>query len=80
MIFILLGISMLVSNNFKNVGSGIFFILFGTFFLLVKWNVLHQVGRLYLASGHHRRGSLDPSSVRPWARVKKNSLKRPETT
>jgi predicted membrane protein len=44
-IFILLGISMLVSNNFKNVGSGIFFILFGTFFLLVKWNVLHQVGR-----------------------------------
>jgi predicted membrane protein len=44
-IFILLGISMLVSNNFKNVGSGIFFILFGTFFLLVKWDVLHAVSR-----------------------------------
>ena len=44
-IFILLGISMLVSNNFKNVGSGIFFILFGTFFLLVKWDVLHDVSR-----------------------------------
>src|SRR5512136_2401758 len=44
-IFILLGISMLVSNNFKNVGSGIFFILFGTFFLLVKWNYLHAIWR-----------------------------------
>jgi predicted membrane protein len=44
-IFILLGISMLISNNFKKVGSGVFFILFGTFFLLVKWNVLHSVGR-----------------------------------
>jgi predicted membrane protein len=44
-IFILLGISMLVSNNFKNVGPGVFFILFGTFFLLVRWNVLHTIGR-----------------------------------
>lgn len=44
-IFILLGISMLVGNNFKNVGSGVFFILFGTFFLLVKWNVIHTIGR-----------------------------------
>jgi len=44
-IFILLGISMLVGNNFKNVGSGVFFILFGTFFLLVKWNVVHTIGR-----------------------------------
>jgi predicted membrane protein len=44
-IFILLGISMLISNNFKHVGGGIFFILFGTFFLLVKWNVLHTIGR-----------------------------------
>lgn len=44
-IFILLGISMLVANSFKNVGSGVFFILFGTFFLLVRWNVLHTIGR-----------------------------------
>ncbi len=44
-IFILLGISMLIGNNLKHVGGGIFFILFGTFFLLVKWNVLHMVGR-----------------------------------
>lgn len=44
-IFILLGISMLVSNNFRNVGSGVFFILFGAFFLLVKWNVLHEIWR-----------------------------------
>lgn len=44
-IFILLGLSMLVSNNFKNVGGGVFFILFGTFFLLVKWDILHAVWR-----------------------------------
>jgi predicted membrane protein len=44
-IFILLGISMLVSNNFRNVGSGVFFVLFGTFFLLVKWDVLHEIWR-----------------------------------
>jgi predicted membrane protein len=44
-IFILLGISMLVANNFKNVGTGVFFILFGTFFLLIRWNVLHNIGR-----------------------------------
>ncbi len=44
-IFILLGISMLVANSFKNVGSGVFFILFGTFFLLVRWDVLHTIGR-----------------------------------
>jgi len=44
-IFILLGISMLISSNLKNVGSGVFFILFGTFFLLVKWNVIHSIGR-----------------------------------
>jgi predicted membrane protein len=44
-VFILLGLSMLISNSFKHVGGGVFFILFGTFFLLVKWNVLHTVGR-----------------------------------
>jgi predicted membrane protein len=44
-IFILLGISMLISGNFKKVGSGIFFILFGTFVLLLKWNVFHSVSR-----------------------------------
>jgi predicted membrane protein len=43
-VFILIGISILLSNNFKNVGSGIFFILFGAFFLLVRMRVFdHSV-------------------------------------
>src|SRR4030042_6528826 len=47
-VFILIGISILLSNNFKNVGSGLFFILFGAFFLLVRMRffdrtVLHFV-------------------------------------
>jgi predicted membrane protein len=44
-IFILLGISILLSNNFRNVGSGIFFILFGAFFLLVRLDFFNSIGR-----------------------------------
>lgn len=43
-VFILIGISILLSNNFKNVGAGIFFILFGAFFLLIRMRVFdHSV-------------------------------------
>lgn len=41
-IFILIGVSILLSNNFRNVGSGIFFILFGTFFLLLRMRIFDQ--------------------------------------
>jgi predicted membrane protein len=41
-IFILMGISILLSPNFKNVGSGVFFILFGTFFLLVRMRIFDR--------------------------------------
>jgi predicted membrane protein len=41
-IFILIGVSILLSNNFKNVGSGVFFILFGAFFLLFRLRVLDR--------------------------------------
>jgi predicted membrane protein len=41
-IFILIGISILLSNNFQNVGSGVFFILFGAFFLLIRLRVFDR--------------------------------------
>jgi predicted membrane protein len=41
-IFILIGVSILLSNNFKNVGSGVFFILFGAFFLLIRLRVFDR--------------------------------------
>ncbi len=41
-VFILIGISILLSNNLKNVGSGVFFILFGAFFLLVRMRIFDQ--------------------------------------
>jgi predicted membrane protein len=47
-IFILIGVSILLSNNFKNVGSGIFFILFGTFFLLLRLRVFDRAVWHYL--------------------------------
>jgi predicted membrane protein len=40
--FILLGLSILLSNNFKNAGSGVFFILFGAFFLLLRLRVFDR--------------------------------------
>lgn len=43
-VFILIGVSILLSNNFQNVGSGIFFILFGAFFLLIRMRIFdHSV-------------------------------------
>jgi predicted membrane protein len=42
-IFIIIGVSILLSNNFKNVGSGIFFILFGAFFLLLKLHIFEHL-------------------------------------
>ncbi len=47
-IFILIGVSILLSNNFRNAGSGIFFILFGTFFLLLRLRIFDQAVWRYL--------------------------------
>lgn len=47
-VFILIGISILLSNNFKNVGSGIFFILFGAFFLLLRLRIFERAVWHYL--------------------------------
>lgn len=41
-IFILIGVSILLSNNFRNAGSGLFFILFGAFFLLLRLRIFDQ--------------------------------------
>ncbi|HPW17633.1 MAG TPA: DUF5668 domain-containing protein [Candidatus Aminicenantes bacterium] len=41
-IFILIGVSILLSNNFRNVGAGAFFILFGAFFLLIRLRVFDR--------------------------------------
>jgi predicted membrane protein len=46
-IFILIGISIILGNNFQNVGPGIFFILFGTFFLLMRIRVFHHTAWHY---------------------------------
>jgi predicted membrane protein len=47
-IFILIGVSILLSNNLRNVGSGVFFILFGTFFLLLRLRIFDQAVWHYL--------------------------------
>jgi predicted membrane protein len=39
-IFILIGLSIIIGNGFKNIGPGVFFILFGTFFLLAHLGLL----------------------------------------
>jgi predicted membrane protein len=39
-VFILIGLAILIGNNFRQAGSGIFFILFGTFFLLMRLEIL----------------------------------------
>jgi len=41
-IFILIGVSILIANDFKNTGTGLFFILFGAFFLLMKMNIFNH--------------------------------------
>lgn len=47
-VFIILGFSILLSNNFRNVGSGLFFIAFGAFFLLVRLRVFDRMVWSYL--------------------------------
>jgi len=43
-IFILIGISILIANDFKRTGAGLFFILFGAFFLLMDMRIFdHRV-------------------------------------
>ncbi len=39
-IFIIIGLSILINNNFREAGSGIFFIALGAFFLLVRLRIL----------------------------------------
>jgi predicted membrane protein len=41
-IFILIGLSIIIGNNFQNAGSGVFFILFGTFFLFMRLRIFHR--------------------------------------
>jgi predicted membrane protein len=41
-IFILIGVSILLDKNIKNTGSGVFFILFGTFFLLLRLRIFDR--------------------------------------
>lgn len=47
-VFIILGLSILLSNNFRNVGSGLFFIAFGAFFLLVRLRIFDRMVWSYL--------------------------------
>jgi predicted membrane protein len=43
-IFILIGLSMIIANDFKATGAGVFFILFGAFFLLMDMRIFdHRV-------------------------------------
>lgn len=41
-IFIILGLSILVGSGFRSTGPGLFFILFGAFFLLMRLEILHR--------------------------------------
>ena len=41
-IFIILGLSILVGSGFRNTGPGLFFVLFGAFFLLMRLEILHR--------------------------------------
>jgi predicted membrane protein len=41
-IFILIGVSILIANDFRNAGAGVFFILFGTFFLLMEMRIFDR--------------------------------------
>ncbi len=47
-VFILLGFSILLSNNFRNAGAGIFFIAFGAFFLLIRLRIFDRMVWSYL--------------------------------
>ena len=39
-IFIIIGLSILINNNFRDAGAGLFFIAFGAFFLLIRLRIL----------------------------------------
>lgn len=41
-IFIVLGLSILAGSGFRSAGPGLFFILFGAFFLLMRLEILHR--------------------------------------
>lgn len=41
-IFILIGLSIIIGKNFKDAGAGVFFILFGTFFLFMRLRIFHR--------------------------------------
>jgi hypothetical protein len=41
-IFIIVGISILIANDFKNTGPAVFFILFGSFFLLMEMRIFER--------------------------------------
>jgi predicted membrane protein len=41
-IFILIGISIIIANDFKSTGAGVFFILFGAFFLLMDMRIFDR--------------------------------------
>jgi predicted membrane protein len=41
-IFILIGLSIIIANDFKRTGAGIFFILFGAFFLLMDMRIFDR--------------------------------------
>lgn len=41
-IFILVGVSILIGNNFRDAGAGLFFIAFGAFFLLMRLRILDR--------------------------------------
>lgn len=41
-IFIIVGISILIANDFKNTGPAVFFILFGAFFLLMEMRIFDR--------------------------------------
>jgi len=41
-IFIVIGLSILIGSGFHGAGSGLFFILFGAFFLLMRLEILHH--------------------------------------
>ncbi len=73
-IFILIGISILLSNNFRNAGSGIFFILFGTFFLLLRLRIFDQAVWHYLGRWPSSRSDCGSWSGRPCIGTKKKSL------
>ena len=42
MVVITIGVSILLSNNLRNAGSAVFFILFGTFFLLLRLRIFDR--------------------------------------